>query len=89
MVAIRLARFGTKKKPTYRVVVIDSKKARDSDCIETVGHYNPVSDPAEVVLNHDRIEYWMGVGAQPSDTVKRLLKANPKPIEEPAEAAAS
>jgi len=88
MVAIRLARFGAKKKPTYRVVVIGRRKARDSDCIEVVGHYDPVADPAVVSLNHDRIDYWMGVGAQPSNTVQRLLKANPKPVEEPAEAPA-
>jgi len=88
MVTIRLARFGAKKKPTYRVVVMDKRKARNADCIETVGHYNPVVDPAEVVLKHDRIEYWLSVGAQPSDTVKRLLKSYPKTAEEPVEAAA-
>ena len=86
MVSIRLARFGAKKKPTYRVVVMDSRKARDSNCIEVVGHYNPVTEPAQVELQHDRLEYWLGVGAQPSDTVKRLLKANPKPTGEPAAA---
>ncbi len=88
MVAIRLARFGAKKKPTYRVVVMEKNKARNSDSIEVVGHYNPVADPVEVNLKHDRIEYWLSVGAQPSDTVKRLLKAYPKPEEEPAEAPA-
>lgn len=88
MVVIRLARFGAKKKPTYRVVVTDRRKARDSDCLEIVGHYNPVADPAEVVLRRDRIEYWMSVGAQPSDTVRRLLKSPPQPAEEPAEASA-
>ncbi len=85
MVTIRLARFGSKKKPTYRVVVTDKRKPRDSDSIEMVGHYNPVTEPAEVVLKHDRIEYWMSVGAQASDTVKRLLKSNPKPEQEAAE----
>ncbi len=88
MVAIRLARFGAKKKPTYRVVVIDKRKARDADCLEIVGHYNPRTDPPEIVLKHDRIQYWISVGAQPSDTVKRLMKAAPKPAEEPAEAPA-
>lgn len=88
MVVIRLARFGAKKKPTYRVVVTDRRKARDSDCLEVVGHYNPVADPAEVVLKHDRIEYWMSVGAQPSDTVKRLIRSYPKQTEEPVEAPA-
>ena len=85
MVAIRLARFGAKKKPTYRVVVIDKRKARNSDCIEVVGHYNPVVDPAEVHFNYERVEHWLGVGAQASGTVKRLLKAHPKPEAEPAE----
>lgn len=79
MLRIRLARFGAKKKPTYRVVVIDKRRARDSECVEIVGHYNPVADPAVVELKHDRIEHWMKVGAQPSDTVLRLLKSHPKP----------
>lgn len=74
MVAIRLARTGAKKKPSYRVVVIDKRRARDSRNIEIVGHYNPRPDPIELVLKRDRIAYWLGVGAQPSDTVKRLLK---------------
>lgn len=78
MLRIRLARFGAKKKPTYRVVVIDQRKARDSDCVEVVGHYNPVADPAVVELKHDRIEHWMRLGAQPSDTVVRLMKSYPK-----------
>jgi small subunit ribosomal protein S16 len=85
MLRIRLARFGAKKKPTYRLVVTDRRNARDSACLEVVGHYNPVVKPAEVQIQHDRIEYWTSVGAQPSDTVKRLIKANPKPAEEPAE----
>ncbi len=88
MVSIRLARFGAKKKPTYRVVVMDKRKARNSDVIEVVGHYNPVADPVEIHLKHDRVEYWLSVGAQPSDTVKRLLKANPKPVPEPEQATA-
>lgn len=79
MLRIRLARFGAKKKPTYRVVVIDKRRARDSECVEIVGHYNPVADPAVVELKHDRIEHWMKVGAQPSETVLRLLKSHPKP----------
>ena len=74
MVAIRLSRTGAKKKPSYRVVVIDKRRARDSRNIEIVGHYNPRPDPIEIVLKRDRIDYWMGVGAQPSDTVKRLVK---------------
>lgn len=74
MVAIRLSRTGAKKKPSYRVVVMDKRRARDSRSLEIVGHYNPRPDPIELVLKRDRIKYWLGVGAQPSDTVKRLLR---------------
>ncbi|MCZ2150752.1 MAG: 30S ribosomal protein S16 [Bryobacterales bacterium] len=79
MLMIRLARFGAKKKPTYRVVVIDKERARDSRAVEVVGHYNPVATPAVVNLKHDRITYWMKCGARPSDTVARLLERNPAP----------
>ena len=79
MIMIRLARFGTKKKPTYRVVVIDKERARDSRAIEVVGNYNPVSEPSVVNLKHERISYWMKNGAQPSPTVARLMKNNPAP----------
>ena len=77
MLMIRLARFGSKKRPTYRVVVIDKERARDSRAIEIVGQYNPVAQPTQVNLKHERIAYWMKNGAQPSDTVARLLKNNP------------
>jgi small subunit ribosomal protein S16 len=77
MLMIRLARFGSKKKPTYRVVVIEKERARDSRAVEIVGHYNPVAQPAVVSLKHDRIEHWIKNGAQPSDTVKRLMEKNP------------
>ena len=76
---IRLARFGAKKKPTYRVVVIDKERARNSRSVEVVGFYNPVSQPPVIDLKHERIEYWIKNGAQPSDTVSRLLKGNPAP----------
>ena len=79
MLMIRLARFGAKKKPTYRVVVIDKERARNSRSVEVVGTYNPVAKPAEVKLKHDRIAHWMKNGARPSDTVARLLKSNPVP----------
>ena len=79
MLMIRLARFGAKKRPTYRVVVIDKVRARDSRAVEVVGTYNPVSQPHAVELNHERIQYWLKNGAQPSDTVSRLLKNNPAP----------
>lgn len=77
MLMIRLARFGAKKKPTYRVVVIEKERARDSRSIEVVGTYNPVAQPAQVNLKHDRIEHWTRSGAQLSDTVARLLRSNP------------
>jgi small subunit ribosomal protein S16 len=79
MLAIRLARFGAKKKPTYRVVIIEKERARNSRSVEVVGHYNPVAKPAQVHLDHDRINYWIERGAQPSSTVNRLLKKNPAP----------
>jgi small subunit ribosomal protein S16 len=76
---IRLARFGAKKKPTYRVVVIDKERARDSRSVEVVGFYNPISQPHVVTLKHERIDYWIKNGAQPSETVSRLIKNNPAP----------
>ena len=85
MLMIRLARFGSKKKPTYRVVVIEKERARDGRAVEIVGHYNPVSQPQVVSLKLDRIEHWMKSGAQPSDTVARLMKKYP--VAEPAAAA--
>jgi small subunit ribosomal protein S16 len=84
MLMIRLARFGAKKKPSYRVVVIDKERARDSRSVEVVGFYNPVSQPQVVSLKHGRIEYWLKNGAQPSETVTRLLKNNPAPAPVPA-----
>lgn len=80
MLMIRLARFGSKKKPTYRVVVIEKERARDSRAVEIVGHYNPVAQPAVVSLKHDRIAHWMKNGAQPSDTVKRLMEKHPATV---------
>ena len=77
---IRLARFGGKKKPSYRVVVIDKERARNSRSVEVVGIYNPVVQPMMVKLEHERIQYWLKNGAQPSDTVSRLLKNNPAPV---------
>jgi small subunit ribosomal protein S16 len=77
MLMIRLARFGSKKKPTYRLVVIDKERARNSRAVEVVGHYNPVSKPKQVVIKHERVQHWMKNGAQPSDTVRRLLEQNP------------
>ena len=80
MLMIRLARFGAKKKPTYRVVVIEKERARDSKALEVVGHYNPVSHPAVVKLDHERIAHWTKNGAKVSSTVTRLMKQNPEPV---------
>ena len=73
-VRIRLARHGAKKKPFYRIVVADSESPRDGRFLEIVGTYNPLTDPAEVALKQDRVQYWMEQGATPSDTVKNLLQ---------------
>ena len=80
MLMIRMARFGAKKKPTYRVVVIDKERARDSRAVEVVGTYNPISKPKQITLKHERIAHWVKNGAQPSDIVARLLKNNPAPV---------
>ncbi len=79
MLMIRLARFGAKKKPCYRVVVIEKDRARDSRSVEVVGIYDPLSKPKAVKLEHDRIAHWMKNGARPSDTVARLMRLNPEP----------
>ena len=73
-VRIRLTRVGATKQPTYRVVVADSRSARDSRAIETIGHYNPRTDPIELNIDADRASAWLAKGAQPSDTVLRLLR---------------
>ncbi len=83
MLMIRLARFGAKKKPFYRVVVIEKERARNGRSLEVVGHYNPLTTPAQVLLKHDRLEYWTRNGAQMSDTVKRLVEKNAAPSAQP------
>jgi small subunit ribosomal protein S16 len=80
MLMIRLARFGAKKKPFYRVVVIEKERARNGRNLEVVGHYNPLTNPSQVVLNHERIAHWSKAGAQMSETVARLVKNNPAPV---------
>ena len=80
MLMIRLARFGAKKKPFYRIVVIEKERARDSRNLEVVGHFNPLTNPAVVKLEHERIAHWTKNGAQMSDTVARLVKNNPAPV---------
>jgi len=74
MVKIRLRRIGAKKAPVYRVVVADSRNARDGRSIEEVGTYNPLTEPSTIELDMDRVNYWIKCGAQPTDTVKTLIK---------------
>jgi small subunit ribosomal protein S16 len=72
-VSIRLRRTGTNKRPTYRVVVADSRSPRDGRFIEILGHYNPLTQPPTVKIDRTRAQAWIAKGAQPSNTVKRLL----------------
>ena len=74
MLAIRMRKMGSKKRPFFRVVVTDSRAARDSSFVEIVGHYNPRTKPAKVEIDRERINHWVGQGAQLSDTVRTLLK---------------
>ena len=74
MVKIRLRRTGAKKKPHYRVVVADARAPRDGRFVEIVGHYNPRTEPSTVKIHEDRVLYWLSVGAQPTDSVKKLLE---------------
>ena len=73
MVVIRLRRAGSKKRPFFRVVVTDSRAARDSSFVEILGHYNPRTKPAVVQINKERVEHWLKKGAQPSDSVRTLI----------------
>ena len=76
MLAISLMRMGAKGKPFYRIVVNEKRSKRDGKYIENVGTYNPMMNPAEVNLKHDRLQYWISVGAQPTETVASLIKNN-------------
>lgn len=73
-VRLRLARGGAKKRPFYRIVATDTRSPRDGRFLEKLGTYNPNTDPSTVELNMPRVEYWIGTGAQPSETVARLIK---------------
>ena len=77
MLTIRLARVGAKKKPHYRVVVIEKERASTGRFLEIVGHYDPRKNPGALVLKRERVEHWLQVGAQPSDTVRSLLRRHP------------
>src|ERR671916_2860857 len=74
MVRIRLRRMGKKKAPTYRIVVADARSPRDGKFIEIIGNYAPTRQPKVLNIDNDRARYWLGVGAQPSDTVAYLLR---------------
>jgi len=74
LLAIRLMRTGAKKRPSYRIVVKEKQSKRDGAYLENLGTYNPTREPAEINLRADRVQYWIGKGAQPTDTVRRLIK---------------
>jgi len=76
MVKIRLKRMGMKKKPFYRIVVADERSPRDGRFIEEIGTYNPLTEPSTVTLDSERAAYWVKNGAQPTDTVRSILKRN-------------
>ncbi|MCX7789690.1 MAG: 30S ribosomal protein S16 [Chloroflexaceae bacterium] len=92
MVKIRLRRTGKTKQPSYRVVVADSRSPRDGKFIEIIGHYNPIRQPKILEIKADRARYWLSVGAQPTETVVKLLQRvnvldeNGRPTPAPAEA---
>ncbi len=79
MLTIRLSRVGTTKRPFYRVVVMESHTPRDGRFVESLGHYNPRTEPETVHVDHERVAYWIGKGARPSDTVRTLLARHPAP----------
>ena len=79
MLTIRLARIGKKKQPFYRVVVTEKTRPRNGRFVEIIGTYDPLRNPAAVKIDGERVKYWLSKGAQPSDTVRSLLRSNPKP----------
>jgi small subunit ribosomal protein S16 len=88
MITMRLMRFGTKKKPTYRIVVMDSKRARQSQALDTLGTYTPLDDPAGVKIDLEKANQWLSKGVRPSSTVQSLLDRVAKP-KKPAQVAKS
>jgi small subunit ribosomal protein S16 len=78
LLAIKLMRTGAKKRPSYRIVVKEKQSKRDGAYLENLGTYNPTRQPAEIKLNLDRVQYWIEKGAQPTDTVSRLIKTSGK-----------
>ena len=87
MLAIRLRRMGSKKRPYFRVVVTDSRTARDSSFVEVLGYYNPRTKPERLEIKRERFDHWVKAGAQPSDSIRTLVKripAAPAAAEQPA-----
>jgi small subunit ribosomal protein S16 len=78
LLAIRLMRMGAKKRPSYRIVVKEKLSKRDGAYLENLGFYNPTQNPAELRLDDERAQYWLERGAQPTETVRRLIKSNQK-----------
>jgi small subunit ribosomal protein S16 len=78
--------MGAKKRPSYRIVAADSRSPRDGRFIEAVGFYDPLTEPATVTLNEERVKHWLSVGAQPSDTVRDLLRRQGLVADDPARA---
>jgi len=74
LLAIRLMRIGAKKRPSYRIVVKEKQSKRDGACLENLGTYNPTREPAEINLKAERVQYWIEKGAQPTDTVRQIIK---------------
>jgi small subunit ribosomal protein S16 len=77
-VRVRLTRVGSKKNPIWRVVVSDQRSPRDGRFIETIGHYNPQTEPSTIVIDEERLQHWLARGAQPTNTVKQLVRAQSK-----------
>ena len=74
MVTMRLTRIGSKKRPYYRIVVIDKRRARNGRFLEVLGQYNPIANPVQMEINSERAQYWLSKGAQPSETVQSILR---------------
>jgi small subunit ribosomal protein S16 len=74
LVTMRLSRIGSKKRPYYRIVVIDKRRARNGRFLEVLGQYNPIANPVQLEINAERAQYWLGKGAEPSETVLSILR---------------
>jgi small subunit ribosomal protein S16 len=85
-VRVRLTRVGSNKNPIWRVVVADQRSPRDGRFIETIGHYNPQTNPSTITIDEERFQHWVSRGAQPTNTVKQLVKAHAKGVAVPDEA---